>query len=142
MQTMNTEVLVVLDPSSDDGESALRFALAGGRTRVTLLVSMSGPSSWALHAFADSEEIDVAEAADIYLAQVADRMKAQGVDTASVAVTGIDVAADLAAYAVDIGASLIAVPSGGRVLAPADLERAARMAGVPIAVVPPQEAAA
>lgn len=138
MNQSNT-VLVALDPSSDVGESALEF-ITGNRTpdaaHITLLVSLSGHTATAFRAYAESEGTSTAEAASVYLAQVTSRLAAGGFTASGLSVTGLDVAADLAAYAVEIGASAIAVPAGGTILPASEIDRVAKMARIPVIVVP------
>ncbi len=70
---LQPKTLVLLDPTSDDGESALSL-LGSDDTHVALVVLMYGRSSEALHQFAGVENIDLASAASVYLDQVAERI--------------------------------------------------------------------
>lgn len=65
--------LVLLDPTSDDGESAISLLDAQDH-HVTLMVLISGPASSALRDFARAEEVYVADAGWRYLEQVAGRL--------------------------------------------------------------------
>ncbi|MFZ2442286.1 MAG: hypothetical protein WAW51_07990, partial [Ilumatobacteraceae bacterium] len=58
--------LVLLDPTSPDGESALTL-LSDDDQHVTLLVLLSGPASRALRDFARAEDIDMSTAGWRYL---------------------------------------------------------------------------
>lgn len=69
------KTLVLLDPTSPQGESALELLDAEDR-HVALVVLTAGPSAAALRQYAGAENIDVSSAADIYLDQVADRVAA------------------------------------------------------------------
>lgn len=131
--------LVALDPSSDWGEAALEFATrhhGGGAERVTLFVALTGPTAFALREYAAAEGTSVAEAGEIYLEQVTDRLAAREIEAAGITAVGTDVAAELVAAVRSTGAGLICVPAGGRIVAPKAIERLAEAAGIPLAVVP------
>jgi nucleotide-binding universal stress UspA family protein len=138
---MNASIhaLVALDPSSDWGEAALEFASrpdGAGAERVTLLVALTGPTAHALREYAAAEGISVAEAGEVYLEQVIDRLQARDVDADGVTAVGNDIAAELVEAARSTGAELICVPAGGRIVAPKAIEPLAEAAGIPLAVVP------
>jgi nucleotide-binding universal stress UspA family protein len=110
-------VLVALDPTSRDGESALEFgaeaaSLGGGR--LTLLVALEGPTSQALHEYADSEGISLTQAADTYLDQVESRVVPDIGSIDKVAVSGSDLAQEILEYAKEAEVSTIVVTSRGR----------------------------
>lgn len=65
--------LVLLDPSSDDGEAALDL-VDSSDTHLSLLVMLTGASASALRDFATAENTDTATAAWIYLDQVVERL--------------------------------------------------------------------
>lgn len=71
MSTPST--LVLLDPTSPDGEAALEL-LGRGDTHVTLVVLLSGPASRSLRDFARAENTDMATAGWRYLEQVVERV--------------------------------------------------------------------
>ncbi len=64
--------LVLLDPTSIDGESALSL-LSPADDHVALITMVRGRTSTALRDFAHAEDIDVASAAWVYLDQVVAR---------------------------------------------------------------------
>ncbi len=64
--------LVLLDPTSADGESALSL-LSPADDHVALITMVRGRTSAALRDFAHAEDIDVASAAWVYLDQVVAR---------------------------------------------------------------------
>ena len=66
--------LVLLDPTSPDGENALTL-LDATDEHITLLVLLSGPSSRSLRDFARAEDIDMSTAGWRYLEQVVDRVE-------------------------------------------------------------------
>ncbi len=138
-------VLVALDPSSDHGESALELITRNRAARsghITLLVSLDGHTATAFRAYADSEDTTVPAAAEVYLAQVTDRLAANGFAATGIAVPGLDITADLAASAVAVGARVIAVPSGGTLLSQTEVDRVAQMSHIPVVVVPTHPVAA
>lgn len=66
--------LVLLDPTSPDGESALTL-LDATDGHITLLLLLSGPASRSLRDFARAEEIDMSTAGWRYLDQVVERIE-------------------------------------------------------------------
>ncbi len=138
---MNASIhaLVALDPSSDWGEAALEFATrpdGGGAQKVSLFVALTGVTAHALREYATAEGTSIAEAGEVYLEQVADRLAARNIAADGITAVGNDVAAELVAAARATGAALICVPAGGRIVAPRAVERLAEAAGIPLAVVP------
>ena len=92
--------IVLLDPTSPDGETALEL-LESIDDHVALVVLLSGPSAQSLREFAAVERIDVGTAGWIYLDQVIDRLAYTGHHEQAISANGPDVAAELA----DIAAS-------------------------------------
>lgn len=72
--TTAPKTYVLLDPTAPNGETALS-RLDSTDNHVALVVGLAGPSAQALRDYAAAEEIDLVSAADIYLDQVADRIK-------------------------------------------------------------------
>lgn len=101
MSNLPTTV-VLLDPSSPDGETALEL-LDSIDDHVALVVILSGPSAQSLRDFAAAERIDVATAGWIYLDQVTDRLTYTGYHVQAITATGPDVVAELA----DIAATTV-----------------------------------
>ena len=66
--------LVLLDPTSPDGESALTL-LDTSDEHITLMVLLSGPASRSLRDFARAEDIDMSTAGWRYLEQVVERVE-------------------------------------------------------------------
>lgn len=104
-------LLVVLDPSSKDGERGAELAstLIGDDGYLELAVAMSGPEAWALEAFAESEAISTKEAAGIYLDQAAERLGGIRVDTTTI--EGADLASELVRAAEAADASVVVLPA-------------------------------
>lgn len=108
------KTIVLLDPTSADGEDALDL-LGSDDTHVTLLLPLSGRSSAALREFAACENISVSNAGWIYLEQVAGRTAHPGRLIENVTSSGPDPASDIA--------DLVAENSVRRVLIPGSLAR-------------------
>lgn len=70
--------LVLLDPTSPDGENALAL-LDATDEHITLMVLLSGPASRSLRDFARAEEIDMSTAGWRYLEQVVERLESVAV---------------------------------------------------------------
>ena len=86
--------LVLLDPTSDDGETALDL-LDRCDDQIALVVLLSCRSSSALRDFAHSEDIDVTTAAWIYLDQVVERIDCTGRAVQTIVATGPSAADEL-----------------------------------------------
>lgn len=112
--------IVLLDPSSPDGETALDL-LDQVDDHVALVVMLSGPSAQALRDFAAAERIDVGTAGWIYLDQVTERLAYTGYHIQAITVSGPDTVAELA----DIAATTVT----RRVLLPASFGEAAGATG-------------
>jgi hypothetical protein len=94
------KTIVLVDPTSDDGETSLDLLEPSDR-HVTLLVLLSGRHSAALRDYAAAEEIDISTAGLLYLEQVAARIgnadRMVEVVTAPGPSTALEIA-DLVAY--------------------------------------------
>jgi len=66
--------LVLIDPTSPDGENALTL-LDATDEHITLLLLLSGPASRSLRDFARAEDIDMSTAGWRYLEQVVERVE-------------------------------------------------------------------
>ncbi|MGB8858407.1 MAG: hypothetical protein WCC60_04095 [Ilumatobacteraceae bacterium] len=102
--------LVLLDPTSADGESALEL-LDGDDDHVTLLVLLSGPASRALRDFANAEEIDMSTAGWQYLDQVAPRVSLAPHQLVAMTASGPSAAAELADIAATEPVRRVLLPS-------------------------------
>jgi len=116
-ETTFERLLVVLDPSSREGDAGAKLArsLVGLEGHIHLAVALSGPESAALQDYAAAESMTVKDAAEIYLRQTKERLGSQGVT--STLLDGTDLAADL----VD---AVESSNSGGAVMPEAMVERA------------------
>jgi hypothetical protein len=89
-----SRTLVLIDPSSTDGEGGLEVLTAQDRA-VTLLLTLDGRSNAALHEFAVSEGIDVSIAGLIYLDQVVGRITVCTDDIETISTSGSDAIAEI-----------------------------------------------
>lgn len=108
------KTIVLLDPTSVDGESALEL-LDREDFHVAIVVLLWGRMSSALREFAASEETDVSTVGWIYLDQVAERVSAEGRVIETILASGPDPALELT--------QLVAMNPARRVLIPSSLER-------------------
>ncbi len=102
-------LIVLLDPTSDDGEAALA-ALTDTDTNVALLVLASGPCSHAIRDYARAEDIDLSTAAWYYLEQVERRTAKTGRQIELIVATGPDAGHELAHIAVERPDARVALP--------------------------------
>lgn len=114
MPTTSGTTLVLLDPTSDDGESALTL-LDETDEQVMLLVLLSGPASRSLREFAHAEEIDLSTAGWQYLEQVVQRLTIPADQLMAMTASGPSAATELADVA--------ATNDVHRVLLPSSVER-------------------
>ena len=131
--------LVVLDPSSDWGEVALEHvisATSGGHDAVTLFAALNGPAAFALSEYAADTGVSIAEAGDVYVEQVSERIASRGAIVAGHATGDGDLAAAIADAAIAAGAGAVAIPAGGRIVDEQTLERLVSAAGISLVVVP------
>lgn len=138
-----SNILVPLD-GSDLAEEALEVAIdiaepAGGS--VTLFVAAEPEAAQALYAFADSEEITRAMAADSYLDQVGTRLEERGIRTIKTSSDGTNVAGEIVDRAAAEDVSMIVMTSHGRSgigrwLLGSVADKVARSATVPVVIVP------
>lgn len=105
-------VVVLLDPSSLEGDAGVGLAssLVGPLGRLVLAVPVSGPHAWPFPALAESERVTVADAARVYLRQVAARADAQNLTVKTL--DGDDLATDLTRLVLDSRADALVVPAG------------------------------
>lgn len=102
-------IVVLLDPTSDDGEAALD-AVADTDCNVALLTLASGPTSHAIRDFARAEDIDLSTAAWIYLEQVERRTAKPGRLIELIVATGPDTGYELAHLMAERPDARVAVP--------------------------------
>lgn len=106
--------LVLLDPTSPDGENALTL-LEAHDEHVTLLVLLSGPASRSLRDFARAEDIDMSTAGWRYLEQVVERVQRAPEHLLAMTASGPSAAVEIADVA--------AVETVRRVLLPSSVDR-------------------
>ncbi len=102
--------IVLLDPTSPDGETALDL-LESVDDHVALVVLLSGPSARSLREFAAVERIDVGTAGWIYLDQVIDRLAYTGHHVQAITASGPDVVAELADIAATTTTRRVLLPA-------------------------------
>jgi hypothetical protein len=95
--TADTELprtLVLLDPTSPDGEAGLAL-LDADDTHVAVVVLLSGRASHALREYANAERIDLATAGWNYTQSVADRLRTADRVVEAIVAIGPDPAVEL-----------------------------------------------
>jgi hypothetical protein len=132
--TDSTNSLILVDPSARAGEAALDLIELG--ERVTLLLLLSGPASTALHQFAEIEGVSISEAADFYLAQVTERLRAAGALVTGLSVDGDDPVSELLDAAESTGAGRIGVPADTKAFGRRGLNELAVSSPVPVVIAP------
>jgi len=121
--------LVLLDPTSDDGEAPLHLLTDDDR-HVQIVVLLSGRTSAALREYAASENLALADAGWIYLDQVAERLAAGDRLVETVLATGPDPVAELALLASVGNVRRILLPPSLNRLDPAAAQRVAALTPV------------
>jgi hypothetical protein len=130
MYTVNTDhptTVVLLDPTSVDGESGLD-ALTDADRHVAVVVLLSGRTSAALREYAAAENLALADAGWIYLDQVAERLEGSGRLVETVLATGPDAVAELALLAAGGNVARIVLPPSMDRLDPAAVQRTLELA--------------
>lgn len=102
-------IIVMLDPTSDDGEAALS-AVADTDLSVGLVVLISGATSHALRDYARAESIDLDTAGWNYLEQVSRRHDFEGRPLELIVASGPDAGVELSHLAVERPSTRFAVP--------------------------------
>lgn len=102
--------LVLLDPTSPDGESALQLLDSNDR-HVVLMVLLSGPTSRALRDVARSADLDMATAGWCYLEQACDRLALAPEQMLAMTARGPSAATELADVVVSHETSRVLLPS-------------------------------
>lgn len=109
MATPHPITVVLVDPTSPDGEASLAM-IRDEDDHVLVVVLMSGRSSNALHEFARHEDVSVSTAAWIYLDQVAGRLERDARLVGTIATTGPDPAYELAVIATEHDVDRVILP--------------------------------
>lgn len=126
--------LVLLDPTSDDGEVALDL-LSDADDHISLAVLLSGRTSSALREYAAAESLALADAGWFYLDQVAERLAGPARLVETVVAAGPDPAAELALLASEGRVGRIVLPPSILRLDAAAVQRLTNaVADVPVSV--------
>ena len=133
--TMPPTTLVLLDPTSADGENSLSL-LRHDDLHLTLLVLLSGPASRSLRDFARAEEIDMSTAGWRYLEQVVDRLDLAPDQLLAMTASGPSAAAELADIAATEAVHRVLLPSSVERLEPGLAQLLARCVSAPVLTAP------
>jgi len=127
--------LVLLDPTSHDGENALGL-LDATDEHITLLVLLSGPASRSLRDFARAEEIDMSTAGWRYLEQVVARVESAPEQLLAMTACGPSAAVELADVAATETVRRVLLPSSVDRLEPGLADLLARCVRAPVITAP------
>ena len=127
-----TNTLILLDPSSPDGEAGL---LVDSDANVTVMIFIDGPSGAPLAAFADAESVSISQAANRYLDQVIARCAPERLIEA-VSSSGVDPVDEILEIAGETGASSIIIPPSRPGLGGRSWDRLVSASTVPIVLAP------
>jgi hypothetical protein len=130
--TSTPTTLVLLDPTSPDGESALEL-LTASDDHVALVVLLTGKSSHALRDFARAEEVDLLTAGWIYLDQVVARVGLADRELQTILVDGPSVASEMATLAATMVVRRVLLPTSLDRIDPPAREQLRRSIAAPIA---------
>ncbi|MCY7298900.1 MAG: hypothetical protein LH616_06790 [Ilumatobacteraceae bacterium] len=127
--------LVLLDPTSHDGENALGL-LDATDEHITLLVLLSGHASRSLRDFARAEEIDMSTAGWRYLEQVVARVESAPEQLLAMTACGPSAAVELADVAATETVRRVLLPSSVDRLEPGLADLLARCVQAPVITAP------
>jgi hypothetical protein len=132
---MNTDsrTLVLIDPSSPDGEGGLDVLEADDHA-VTLLLMLHGQGASSLEEFASAEGIDIATAGSIYLDQVAERLDHDDVE--SLSTSGYDTVGEILHVVRQGTVRRVVLPASLPGLSGHSLAKLAEGSPVPIVIAP------
>ena len=130
----NSSTLVLLDPSSPDGEAGLLVA-RDSEAKVTLMIFIDDPSGAPLAAFADAESVSISHAASRYLDQVIARCASEG-PIETVSSSGVDPVDEILEIADETQASSIVIPPSRPGLSGRSWDRLVSASTVPIVLAP------
>ncbi|HEY0521723.1 MAG TPA: hypothetical protein VGC84_19685 [Ilumatobacteraceae bacterium] len=133
--TTDSRTLVLIDPSSPDGEGGLDVLSPEDRA-VTLLLTLDGPSAAALQEFAVAEAIDVSMAGLIYLDQVVSRVGVRTDDIETISTSGSDAIAEIFHVLQHRTVARVIVPASLPGLDGGGLAKLLRVCPVPVIVAP------
>ena len=127
--------LVLLDPTSPDGENALTL-LDATDEHITLLVLLSGPASRSLRDFARAEDIDMSTAGWRYLEQVVERVDSAPEQLLAMTASGPSAAVELADVAATETVHRVLLPSSVDRLEPGLADLLVRCVQAPVLTAP------
>ena len=130
-----TRTLILIDPSSPDGEGGLGM-LTSEDQAVTLLLTLDGRSAKSLREFAVAESIDVSIAGLIYLDQVVDRVSIHTDDIETIATSGADAVGEIFHVLQQRPVSRVIVPASLPGLEAGGLRRLQQACPVPVVLAP------
>ena len=130
-----TRTLILIDPSSPDGESGISM-LTSEDQAVTLLLTLDGRSAASLREFALAESIDVSMAGLIYLDQVVCRISVHTDDIETISTSGADAVGEIFHVLQHRPVSRVIVPSSLPGLDAGGLRRLQQVCPVPVVVAP------
>ncbi len=138
--TAPATTLVLLDPTSHDGENALTL-LDTTDEHITLLVLLSGPASRSLRDFARAEDIDMSTAGWRYIDQVVERVVVECAAVApeqllAMTASGPSAAVELADVAATEFVRRVLLPSSVDRLEPGLADLLARCVQAPVLTAP------
>ena len=131
-----SRTLILIDPSSPDGEGGLDVLTNQDRA-VTLLLTLDGRSAASLRDFAIAEDIDVSMAGLIYLAQVVCRLSMHTDDIETISTSGSDAVNEIFRVLQHRPVSRVIVPASLPGLEANGLARLLKVCPVPVVVAPP-----
>ena len=131
-----SRTLILIDPSSPDGEGGLDVLTNQDRA-VTLLLTLDGRSAASLREFAIAEDIDVSMAGLIYLDQVVSRLSMHTDDIETISTSGSDAVNEIFHVLQHRPVSRVIVPASLPGLEANGLAKLLKVCPVPVVVAPP-----
>jgi hypothetical protein len=136
-----SRTLILIDPSSPDGEGGLDV-LTPQDQAVTLLLTLDGRSAASLRDYAKAEDIDVSMAGLIYLDQVVARLTDHTDDIETISTTGSDAVGEILNVLEHRTISRVIVPASLPGLEGPGLANLLQMCPVPVMLAPRAEMSA
>jgi hypothetical protein len=130
-----SRTLILIDPSSPDGEGGLDVLNNQDRA-VTLLLTLDGRSAASLREFAIAEDIDVSMAGLIYLDQVVCRLSVHTDDIETISTSGSDAVNEIFHVLQHRPISRVIVPASLPGLEAGGLAKLLKVCPVPVVVAP------
>ena len=130
-----TRTLILIDPSSPDGEGGISMLTSEDKA-VTLLLTIDGRSAASLREFAIAEDIDVSMAGLIYLDQVVCRISAHTDDIETISTSGADAVGEIFHVLQHRPINRVIVPASLPGLEASGLRKLQQGCPVPVVVAP------